>query len=142
MDVNTADAATQPLSPLEIVQSLANSLGTDDPDYEKAVVLSVLLWPELLKKPPQAPVPATTAIKRSRVHNINTERLINRRQYLVEQLTTNVSQFDQRIDFAVRAAELKAIENELVDRGVLSTEKRYTKNYDRNSRYTKNTRIP
>lgn len=69
-------------------------------------------------------VPPTTAIRRNRAHNVDTPRLLDRRAWLIAQMS--VGAFDSRMDFAVRAYELQAIENVLVHRGVLSEEARQT----------------
>ena len=66
-------------------------------------------------------VPATTAIRRSRVCNIGNDRLIRRQHHLLDMLVES-RQFSTRMNFAVRAAELWEIERELVTRGVFDTE--------------------
>ena len=63
------------------------------------------------------PVPDTTAIKRSRVGNIDTDRLHRRQQRLDKDIRLSEAQFGTRIKFAYRAAELDAVEKELVGRG-------------------------
>lgn len=69
-------------------------------------------------------VPATVAVKRNRAHNVDTARLVSRRLFLVEQMAAGA--FDSRMDFAVRAYELQAIENVLVRREIISPEARQT----------------
>lgn len=63
-------------------------------------------------------VPPTVAVKRNRAHNVESPRLVVRRNHLLGQMATGV--FDSRMDFAVRAYELQAIENVLVSRDLLS----------------------
>ncbi len=70
--------------------------------------------------------PATTACKRNRVGNLDTDRLRVRRYFLALTIMQNARQFDQRIEFAARAAELVSIERELVTRGALSDRQRVT----------------
>lgn len=66
------------------------------------------------------PVPASTAIRASRVANIDTDRLVRRQAFLVGLFDTP-HPFDRRRGFAERARELHAIENMLHERGVLFT---------------------
>lgn len=65
-------------------------------------------------------VPAETAIRRSRVGNIDTDRLTRRRDWLILLITERSHTLNQRIDFVARVAELAAIEREMLARGVLS----------------------
>lgn len=65
-------------------------------------------------------VPPTTAIKRSRVGNIDTDRLRSRRLFLVVLIKQYARMFDVRVEFVARVAELRAIEGELVARGELA----------------------
>jgi hypothetical protein len=65
-------------------------------------------------------VPASTAIRRSRAHNITTDRLFRRRAFLIDLLILNGGRtLATRMDFAMRAAELTAIDNVLLSRGML-----------------------
>ncbi len=65
-------------------------------------------------------VPATTPIKRSRVSNIDHDRLFRRRAHLVSLLILRGGRtLATRMDFAMRAAELQAIESDLIRRGML-----------------------
>lgn len=64
-------------------------------------------------------IPATTAIRRSRVANIDTDRLIRRRAQLRHDIANSNLVFDTRMDFAWRALEMRAIEDELVRRDAL-----------------------
>lgn len=60
-------------------------------------------------------VPATTPVKRNRVRNIDTARLLARQGCLVGLIRANG--FDSRHAFAMRALELRAVEDELSARG-------------------------
>jgi hypothetical protein len=71
-------------------------------------------------------VPVTTPVRRNRAHNIDTPRLVARRAYLIDRIKNHSREFENRIDFVVRAAELSAIENVLNDRGVLDVADRAT----------------
>ena len=73
-------------------------------------------------------VPSTTSIKRSRVGNIDTERLLGRQGALVLRLRAAAE--ESRINHVMRAAELAAIENELDRRG-LDTVRRTPRAADR-----------
>jgi hypothetical protein len=64
-------------------------------------------------------VPASTPIRRNRVHNIDTDRLIARREFLVTLCRHNSGTISTRHMFAMRAAELSAIETEMFDRGII-----------------------
>lgn len=72
------------------------------------------------------PVPVTTAVKRSRAQNIDTPRLVARRIFLIDMIRNRSREFENRIDFVVRVAELSVIENVLNDRGVLAVAERVT----------------
>jgi hypothetical protein len=63
------------------------------------------------------PIPDTTAIKRSKVGNIDTDRLARRQQRLDKDIRLSEAQFGTRIKFAYRMAELDAVEKELEQRG-------------------------
>ena len=76
---------------------------------------------------PATEVPATTACKRNRVANIDTDRLTRRRDHLAPELLHNSRQFDHRIEFVARVAELVAIETELIGRGALDAAARVTR---------------
>jgi len=78
-------------------------------------------------------VPATTSIKRSRVGNIDTDRLNRRRAHVIELVTVRVAEIDQRIEMVQRAAELSAIEVELVRRGELARDGAHCLLVDRNN---------
>lgn len=65
------------------------------------------------------PVPASTKIRRSRVSNIDLDRLQRRRTFLIDSVTVGSRDFENRMDWVVRVAELAAIERELVKRGAL-----------------------
>ena len=72
-------------------------------------------------------VPATTAVKRSRAHNVDTDRLLRRRTFLHGWVKHGHRQLDvTRADFGARAAELTVIENVLVDRGAIAVHDRLT----------------
>lgn len=64
-------------------------------------------------------VPASTPVRRSRVGNIDTDRLSRRRGFVIELLADGAN-FEVRIEFAQRVAELAAIERELMQRGELA----------------------
>lgn len=66
----------------------------------------------------------STRIRRNRAHNVDTDRLRNRRARLIIEMRDRVH--DSRQDMAVRAYELQAIENVLVRRGKLPACERYT----------------
>lgn len=68
-------------------------------------------------------VPPTAPVKRNRVANVDSIRLVRRRRYMIENLSTIA---DSRMEFAYRAYELQAIENALVTRGLLSPADRRT----------------
>jgi hypothetical protein len=51
---------------------------------------------------------------------------VARRAYLIDMIKNRSREFENRIDFVVRAAELSAIENVLNDRGVLDVADRVT----------------
>lgn len=70
--------------------------------------------------------PATTSCKRNRVHNIDTDRLRRRREFLVIATKQYSRMYESRCDFVARVCELAAIERELVARGMLDTSKRVT----------------
>lgn len=63
-------------------------------------------------------VPASTRIRRSRARNVDTDRLLRRQAFLVDLLRNNSRSFVSRHNFALRAAELAAIENALDQRDV------------------------
>ena len=67
----------------------------------------------------QPEVPASTSIDRNRAHNIDTDRLLRRREYLRVMLVEKSRSFERRDDFALTTGELAAIENELEARGEL-----------------------
>lgn len=69
-------------------------------------------------------VPPTTAVKRNRAHNVDTDRLVARRAFLIGDVLPDFA--EARCDFAARAYELQAIENVLVRRDVLSPTDRRT----------------
>lgn len=72
-------------------------------------------------------VPASTAIRRSRAHNVDTDRLMRRRAFLHDLCIVNGGRtLATRMDFAMRAAELTAIETALVNRGALAPADRIT----------------
>jgi hypothetical protein len=66
-------------------------------------------------------VPASKSIKRNRAHNVDTDRLLRRQEFLVNMIKNSNSFFEARYDFAVKALELHAIENVLEDRQAIST---------------------
>lgn len=78
-------------------------------------------------------VPASTSIRRSRVGNIDTDRLERRRPFIIAQIENSNKEFDRRADFIARVAELVVIERELVARGVLTTEARKTREFPPNT---------
>lgn len=65
-------------------------------------------------------------IKRSKTGNIPNDRLYRRRSHLIWKITTEGASFPNRIDFVMRAAELRYIEDELVNRGCLNGKTRHT----------------
>jgi hypothetical protein len=69
--------------------------------------------------PMTEPVPATTAIKRSRVGNIDNDRLTRRAEHLGTTVLTPPGgrAIESRTEYAARAAELVAVEDELEARG-------------------------
>lgn len=69
-------------------------------------------------------VPATTAIRRNRVANIDTDRLLRRRDHLIDTLLVQGGRTTPggRMNFGFRAAELHAIRRELVARGAVSAD--------------------
>jgi hypothetical protein len=69
-------------------------------------------------------VPVHTPCKRSRVHNIDTDRLQRRRLFLAITIKQFARQFEARVEFVARVAELHAIECELVKRGLLAQDHR------------------
>lgn len=58
------------------------------------------------------------AVKRNRAKNIDSDRLMRRWAWLVGAVLMNSGQFRSRMDWAMRSAELSAIQQQLVDRGV------------------------
>lgn len=68
-------------------------------------------------------VPTTTPIKRNRVHNVDSGRLLRRHAFLLDMVMTHGgSMLPNRMDFVVRAAELHAIEREIVSRGITTSD--------------------
>lgn len=65
-------------------------------------------------------VPPSTAVKRNRAHNVDTDRLRARRAYLIVHLTDE----DNRHDFAMRSYELQA--TVLIDRHAIPASERRT----------------
>lgn len=63
-------------------------------------------------------VTAETAIRRRSVVNVDTDRLVRRRAFLVAAMAVGRHTYDSRADFTVRAAELSTIEDEMVSRSV------------------------
>lgn len=61
-------------------------------------------------------VPCTTSIKRASVQNVGNDRLLRRHAHLLDMMFTNTFK-GSRHDFAMRAAELWAIECCLIARG-------------------------
>lgn len=61
----------------------------------------------------------TTRVRRNRVRNVGTRRLVLRRGYL--RAPSTVRGYDSKAELAQRAAELVAVERELVRRGVLQS---------------------
>ena len=70
-------------------------------------------------------VSPAVAIKRNKVGNISTRRLLGRRDRLAVDTVLNTRQFATRMNFAMRAAELVSVETELDRRGAM-TEVRFT----------------
>ena len=66
----------------------------------------------------QEQVPATRRIRLSRVHNIDTDRLMRRRSHLVGIADDGFRVCARRLEMVQIARELFAIENELQVRGV------------------------
>lgn len=69
-------------------------------------------------------VPPSTKIRRSKVANIGPFRLFQRRQFLIHQVRNEARTFESRMEWMYKVAELAAIEQELVARGLLSDEGR------------------
>ena len=67
---------------------------------------------------PNDHVPHTTAIKRNRVGNMPMDRLLRRWSFLLSQVHFHSGSFRSRMDWAMRAAEMTAIQNEIARRGV------------------------
>ena len=66
-------------------------------------------------------VPITTAIKRNRVGNVDSTRLLRRHSHLLDMIFVRTGEFfPNRLSFAMRAAELDAVEREIVHRGLTS----------------------
>jgi hypothetical protein len=72
--------------------------------------------------------PATTSVRRNRAHNCDSDRLLIRRDHLLWLVfTTDGSRtIPNRLNFAMRAAELSAIEDVLLSRGDLAATDRRT----------------
>lgn len=66
--------------------------------------------------------PRTTRIRRTRTKNIEDDRLLMRRDWLTTSVKTRAHEYDTRMDWATKVAELAAIEDEL-DRRELITER-------------------
>lgn len=64
------------------------------------------------------PVPASTSIRRSRVANIDTDRLLRRQAYIAGEIDGHFPSAPTRHPFVLRAQEMFAVENELDARGV------------------------
>ena len=62
-------------------------------------------------------VPATVPVRRNRVQNIDTDRLMRRRDQVASDIRNSSNVYESRADFIMSAAELNAIENELERRG-------------------------
>ena len=71
-------------------------------------------------------VPDTTAVRASRVGNIDTDRLLRRRAKLIEMADGGFREIGRRSEFVRRAIELRAIEDELVERGEIAFYERRT----------------
>lgn len=65
-------------------------------------------------------VPASTAVKRNRVGNVDSDRLSRRRLFLIDLLYMRSREIETRVEFAYRAVELHAVEAELLRRGDLA----------------------
>ena len=65
-------------------------------------------------------VPASTKIRFTRVGNIDTDRLIRRREHIVATKADFARNADARIELRQRARELFMIEAELVRRGAIA----------------------
>lgn len=72
-------------------------------------------------------VPASTSIRRSRTHNIDTDRLLRRQQYLVDLADDGFDNCERRREFVQYAQELFAIENELDNRQISYTRRTLTR---------------
>lgn len=68
-------------------------------------------------------VPDTTKVHRNRAHNVGTPRLQRRRRRLIG---ISIHTYDTRVEAFARAAELAAIERELVRRGDMAAADRAT----------------
>jgi hypothetical protein len=66
-------------------------------------------------------VPSSTPIKRSRAHNVDTDRLLRRRGFLVSMADDGFRSLGSRNLMVMRALELHAVENALDSRGVVYT---------------------
>lgn len=71
------------------------------------------------------PVPASTKIRQSRVHNQTDDRLSRRRRFMIDNLTT-IHGDNGRTAFAMRMHELRKIEDEMIKRGLLTAAERRT----------------
>lgn len=72
-------------------------------------------------------VPAHKSIRRNRVRNVDTDRLRARRLYVATLMRDHSRAIESRHEYVMRAAELVAIERELVDRGALAPAMRVTR---------------
>lgn len=63
-------------------------------------------------------VPASTRIRRSRAHNVDSDRLARRRAFLL--VPGRIGGVDSREELRARVVELAAVERELVARGLLA----------------------
>ena len=64
------------------------------------------------------PVPATTSIRRSRVHNVDSDRLVRRHGHLQDLVCVNPHRLPNQNRLVMRAAELHAVEREMRVRGL------------------------
>lgn len=79
------------------------------------------MWPHSVTHPL-----AHTRINRNRAHNVDTPRLLARRDVLVNILTFGARDFESRAAFAVKAAEMMSIERVLIERGVIHPRAAYS----------------
>jgi hypothetical protein len=72
-------------------------------------------------------VPSDVPVRRNRAHNVDSDRLLRRRDFLHDLLFVRRGRdLDQRFDMVVRSAEMCSVEDVLVDRGDLDPQDRHS----------------